>query len=253
MGLTHPGAEAALLPNDIVTRTGELPPAVAATTGRPGAAAGRARSAARLQNLIVSTNSPATITAALQLLAGVGRRTAELCALSFDCWTSMCTSATTVNTRPPRSSCTTCPGRQDSLPITDPRPGSGDHPRPAGPDQGRIPRHTHRSSGAARVRLLRVTDLAHGGVVAGEAGLGVRWPRSGGSGGAGVVGVSRRWSGCRGLGVVVGFGDRGSGAGFVDEVLAGGAGGDERGEGEAVDGAGFAAAGFVDERDRRRR
>ena len=93
--------------------------------------------------------------------------------------------------------------------------------------------------------MLRVTDLAHGGVAPVEAGLGVRWPRSVGAGGAGVVGVSRRWSGCR-RGVVVGFGDRGSGAGFVDEVLAGGAGGDEGGEGEAVDGAWFAAAGFVD-------
>ena len=50
-----------------------------------------------------------------------------------------------------------------------------------------------------------------------------------------------------GVGVVVGFGDRGSGAGLVDEVLAGGAGGDERGEGEPVDAAGLAAAGFVDE------
>ena len=48
---------------------------------------------------------------------------------------------------------------------------------------------------------------------------------------------------------MVGFGDRGSGAGLVDEVLAGGAGGNERGEGEPVDAAGFAAAGFVDERD----
>ena len=49
---------------------------------------------------------------------------------------------------------------------------------------------------------------------------------------------------------MAGFGDGGSGAGFVDEALAGGAGGDECGEGEAVDGAGFAAAGFVDERGR---
>ena len=57
--------------------------------------------------------------------------------------------------------------------------------------------------------------------------------------------MSRRWAG-----VVAGFGDGGSGAGFVDEVLAGGAGGDECGEGEAVDGAGFAAAGLVDERGR---
>jgi hypothetical protein len=50
------------------------------------------------------------------------------------------------------------------------------------------------------------------------------------------------------LGVVVGFGDRGAGAGFVDEVLAVCAGGDERGESEPVDRAGFAAAGLVDER-----
>jgi len=45
------------------------------------------------------------------------------------------------------------------------------------------------------------------------------------------------------LGFVVGFGDRGSCAGVIDEVLAGG---DERGESEPVDGAGFAAAGLVD-------
>jgi hypothetical protein len=70
------------------------------------------------------------------------------------------------------------------------------------------------------------------------------------SGGAWVVVVSRRWSGCRdGLKVVVGFGDRGSGAGFVDEVFVGGAGGDERGDGEPVDAAGFASAGVVDQGD----
>jgi len=43
------------------------------------------------------------------------------------------------------------------------------------------------------------------------------------------------------------FGDDGAGGGFVDEFLAGGAGGDEGGQGEVVDGAGFAAAGVVDE------
>jgi hypothetical protein len=41
-------------------------------------------------------------------------------------------------------------------------------------------------------------------------------------------------------------GDRGSGAGLIDEVLAGG---DERGDGEAVDAAGFTAAGVVDQGD----
>jgi len=48
------------------------------------------------------------------------------------------------------------------------------------------------------------------------------------------------------LGFVVGFSDRGSCAGVIEEVLAGCAGGDERGEGEPVDGAGFARAGWVD-------
>ena len=41
-------------------------------------------------------------------------------------------------------------------------------------------------------RLLSVIDLAHGGDVGGEAGLGVKQPRSGGSSGAVVVRVSGR-------------------------------------------------------------
>lgn len=39
--------------------------------------------------------------------------------------------------------------------------------------------------------VLRVTDLADGGVIVGESGLGVKWPRARFSGGAWVVGVSR--------------------------------------------------------------
>jgi hypothetical protein len=42
--------------------------------------------------------------------------------------------------------------------------------------------------------LLCVFELAHGCVVRGEAGSGVREPRSAGPGGAGVVRVSWRWS-----------------------------------------------------------
>ena len=36
-------------------------------------------------------------------------------------------------------------GRQGRLPAADPRPGSGDHPRPAGPGQGRVPGHPRRA------------------------------------------------------------------------------------------------------------
>ncbi len=64
--------------------------------------------------------------------------------------------------------------------------------------------------------MLRATNLVHGRVVAAEAR----------------------------------FGDCGSGAGVIDEAFVGGAGGDERGDGEVVDTAWFAAAGVVDEGDR---
>ena len=53
--------------------------------------------------------------------------------------------------------------------------------------------------------------------------------------------VPAGWSVCRDD-----FGDGGAGGGVVDDGLAGDAGGDERGEGEVVDGAGLAAGGFVD-------
>jgi hypothetical protein len=49
--------------------------------------------------------------------------------------------------------------------------------------------------------------------------------------------------------VVAGFGDRGSGAGFVDEGFVLCPGGDQGGDGEVVDTARFAAAVGVDEVD----
>ena len=87
MGLTHPGTEAALLPDDIVIRRGERPRA-----RRRDDEVGRALPQVVLDQLLSSENlhrldelAGPTITAAVQLLAGVGRRTAELCALAFDC------------------------------------------------------------------------------------------------------------------------------------------------------------------------
>src|SRR5215468_1611762 len=67
-------------------------------------------------------------------------------------------------------------------------------------------------------------------------------PRPAGAGRGLVLVVSWGCSFCRDD-----FGDGGAGGGFVGEFFAGGEGGDERGEGEVVDGAGFAAAGVVDE------
>src|SRR6266516_2235054 len=43
------------------------------------------------------------------------------------------------------------------------------------------------------------------------------------------------------------LGDGGSGGGFVDDLLVCGEGGDKGGDGEVVDGAGFAAAGVMDQ------
>src|SRR5487761_1407421 len=64
-----------------------------------------------------------------------------------------------------------------------------------------------------------------------------------GSGGAVVCVVAAWWSVCRDLG------GGGAGAGFVDDGFAGGVGGDERLDGEVVDGAGQSAAGGVDQGD----
>jgi hypothetical protein len=61
-----------------------------------------------------------------------------------------------------------------------------------------------------------------------------------------VDGVARWWSVCRGGGFLA---DGGAGGGFVGDGLAGGAGGQERGDGEPVDGAGQAAGVGVDGAD----
>jgi hypothetical protein len=59
-------------------------------------------------------------------------------------------------------------------------------------------------------------------------------------------GVARSWSVCRG-----GFlADRGAGGGFVDDGLAGGAGGQQRGDGEPVDRPGQSSCLAVDDADR---
>src|SRR5450756_411670 len=70
---------------------------------------------------------------------------------------------------------------------------------------------------------------------------GVRKPRRAAAGRGFALRVSRGCSVCR-----HDFGDGGAGGCLVDEVLAGGAGGDERSGGEVVDGAGFSAGGLVD-------
>ena len=59
-------------------------------------------------------------------------------------------------------------------------------------------------------------------------------------------GVARWWSVCRGGGFLA---DGGAGGGFVGDGLAGGAGGQERGDGEPVNGAGQAAGVGVDGAD----
>src|SRR6266700_3265880 len=89
--------------------------------------------------------------------------------------------------------------------------------------------------------LFGDVDLGDGGDVVVAAGCGVKQPRRGGSGGAVVVGLSWWWSGCRGQVVGGGFGDGGSGAGFVDEGFVVRACGDEGGEGEVVDASWFPA------------
>jgi site-specific DNA recombinase len=70
---------------------------------------------------------------------------------------------------------------------------------------------------------------------------GVRKPRRAAAGRGFALRVSRGCSVCR-----HDLGDGGAGGCLVDEVLAGGAGGDEGGGGEVVDGAGFPAGGLVD-------
>ena len=64
-----------------------------------------------------------------------------------------------------------------------------------------------------------------------------------------VVVVSGWWSGCRVWSFGGDFGDGGSGAGFVDDGLVGGVGGDEGLDGEVVHRSGQAAGDLVDQGD----
>src|SRR5215467_12860911 len=84
--------------------------------------------------------------------------------------------------------------------------------------------------------------------VIGDAGVGVRESPAVGVM-AGLLSARCRawWARCRGL-VVVDFGDRRAGCGFVDDGLAGGVGGDEGLQGEVVDCPRVAAGGGVQER-----
>ena len=59
--------------------------------------------------------------------------------------------------------------------------------------------------------------------------------------------VAAWWSVCRGGGVL---GDGGTGGGFVDDRLSAGVGGEQRGDGQPVDGPGQAAGLGVDDADR---
>lgn len=87
MGLTQPGAVLAALPDDLVIRRTERP-----RERRRDDEVGRALPEVVLSQLLDPDNlerlerlAGRTITAAVELAAGVGRRTAELCLLRFEC------------------------------------------------------------------------------------------------------------------------------------------------------------------------
>ena len=87
MGLTQPGRELAALPDDVVIRAAERP----AGTRRDDEA-GRALPEAVIAQLLhpdslalLEQLAGPTIRAAVELAVGVGRRTAELCSLTFEC------------------------------------------------------------------------------------------------------------------------------------------------------------------------
>ncbi len=87
MGLGEPGRPLARLPGDVAVRPGERP-----RRRRPDDAVGRALPEFVMAQLLSPGNlalleslAGATVRAAVELGAGVGRRTAELCALHFDC------------------------------------------------------------------------------------------------------------------------------------------------------------------------
>jgi integrase len=87
MGLTEPGGALARLPGDVVVRPGERP-----RRPRPDDAVGRALPEVVMAQLLLPGNlalleslAGQAIRAAVELGAGVGRRTAELCMLRYDC------------------------------------------------------------------------------------------------------------------------------------------------------------------------
>ncbi len=87
MGLTQPGRELASLPADVVIRAVERP----ATTRRDDEAGNALPDAVIAQLLnpaslaVLEELAGPTLRAAVELGVGVGRRTAELCSLAFDC------------------------------------------------------------------------------------------------------------------------------------------------------------------------
>jgi integrase len=87
MGLTQPGGVLAGLPEDVVLRRADRPRGL-----RRDDEVGRALPEAVISQLLDPDNlqrlkllAGPTVTAAVELAAGVGRRTAELCSLRFDC------------------------------------------------------------------------------------------------------------------------------------------------------------------------
>jgi len=87
MGLRSPGSVLASLPDDVVVRCSERP-----RTRRADDEVGRALPDVVMRQLLSPDNldllrslSGSTVTAAVELGAGVGRRTGELCTLAFSC------------------------------------------------------------------------------------------------------------------------------------------------------------------------
>jgi integrase len=87
MGLTQPGAVLAALGDDVVIRRRERPPGIRADdeVGKalPDAVMAQLLSPASLA--VLERLAGPTIRAAVELEAGVGRRTAEVCRLAFEC------------------------------------------------------------------------------------------------------------------------------------------------------------------------
>lgn len=94
--------------------------------------------------------------------------------------------------------------------------------------------------------LFAVAQDVHDGDAGDEDAGAWRAPPGGAPGGVVVDGVAPWWSVCRGGGFLA---DGGAGGGFIDDALAGCVGGQERGDGEPVDGPGQAAGLAVDDAD----